>query len=310
MKKILLAAVITRAYAPLTSATSVSKGFLWNGDTTFTIPLGFNFKMAGTTISKIYFSGGNFIAGTINSAKQSGFIMLGAGLMDRGAITGTSKSDIRYTSTGTTGSRVFKLEVLNAGFEDEYFNNGELKDSISLQFWLFEGSNIVEFHYGSSMVSNFSDYFDPALRSGYMQNLDTATFQFDKFYVVNGSARNPALDSFTNFSSTKGLNSVPANGSVFRFTPKGSTTGIQHVSAGTLAKVFPTQCNGMLNIEHKGGRPMDFTIMNAKGQVITKGSAPNGLRVIDLSSVPSGVYFIQLMDAANATYETQKFIRL
>src|SRR6186713_3279288 len=76
----------TQAYAPLTSATSVNKGAIWNSDTVFTVPLGFNFKMDGTTTSKIYLSAGNYITSSNNTAKQSGFFLAGTGLIDRGTI--------------------------------------------------------------------------------------------------------------------------------------------------------------------------------------------------------------------------------
>lgn len=302
---------LTQPYTPLTGATSLTKGALWTSDSTFTAPIGFNFQMEGTTINKVFLAAGNFAASTRRTAKESGFIMLGAGLMDRGQNWQTSRSDIRYQTTGNAGSRVFKLEVFNAGFEDEYHNNGELKDSISMQLWLFEGTNVAEFHYGSSMVSNFNDYFGGLMRCGYIRNVDTATVAVEKFYVVNGNATVATLDSTTSFMSVKGLTSVPTSGTVFRFAPKGNkTTGVEQVSAGTLAKVYPTQCTGTLQIEHNNTQPLSYSIISMTGQIVAHGTVNRGTNVIDIARLSSGTYTISIVDESSRTYEGQKIIKL
>ena len=298
---------LNQAYAPLSGATSLSKNKVWTADSVYKVPLGFSCNFAGTPVSNIYFGGGNYLAPAI-SAVQSGFIMLGTGLIDRGAISGISKSDIRYSTTGATGSRIFKLEVHNAGFDDELLNNGELKDSISLQFWLYEGSNIAEFRYGSSMVSNFSDYFGPNLMCGYMKNMDTATTMFEKFYLLNGSAASPALDSLSGTFGNKGLSSVPASGTVFRFTPKGaSTTGVHQVAAGSLATVFPTDCRNELQIRAGVGR-IQYSILSTTGQLLSTGTTSGSTTTVDISMLAAGTYLVKLSDGYNA-YEVQKVVK-
>jgi hypothetical protein len=300
-----------QTYTKLSGATSLTKGNPWTVDSSYIAPLGFNFKMNGTTVDKVYLSGGNFVSSS-KGAVQSGFILAGTGLMDRGILLGTARSsDIRYLTSGTAGSRIFKLEIYNAGFEDEFLNNGELKDSISIQLWLYEGSNVAEFRYGSSAVNNFSDYFGPQMMCGYMKNMDTVNVTFEKFYVVNGTAASPTLDSTTVFPGTKGLSAVPANGTVFRFAPKGnSTTGITRLSAGVLANVFPTQCTGTLNVSHSNQKPLSYSIVDMAGQEIAHGYAPTGSSTIDVSAIAAGTYVIRLMNEEANTYEGQKFVKL
>jgi hypothetical protein len=301
----------SQTYTRLSGATSLTKGQPWTSDSTYEAPIGFSFKMNGTPITKVMINGGNFI-GTAQGAKQTCFLPLGAALMDRGILLGTARSsDIRYQTTGTTGSRIFKLEVANAGFEDEYFNNGELKDSISFQVWFYEGSNATEFRYGTSMVNYFSDYFGPQMTCGFMQNMDTTTMKFDKFYVVNGSSASPTLDSTTTIPGTKGLNAVPADGTVFRFVPKStSATGVNHVSAGELAEVFPTQCNGTLFIRHSNPKPLSYLITDMSGRIVSNGTVPTGKSAVDLSGAAAGTYTIRLLNAEADTYEVQQLVRL
>jgi hypothetical protein len=301
----------SQTYTKLSGAISLTKGLPWTSDSSYEAPIGFSFNMNGTPVSKLKVNGANFI-GISQGTKQTCFLPLSAGLMDRSILLGPARtSDIRYQTTGTAGSRIFKLEILNAGFEDEYLNNGELKDSISYQVWLYEGSNVAEFRYGSSMVNNFSDYFGPQMMCGFMQNMDTATLKFDKFYVVHGSPASPTLDSTTIIPGTKGLNAVPADGTVFRFTPKGNTaTGIKNVSAGELADVFPTQCNGILFISHNRAKPLSYMITDMSGRMVSNGTAPAGKTTIDLSGAAAGTYTIRLLNAEADTYEVQQLVRL
>ena len=270
-------AKLQQTYAPLTSTTSLSKGALWNSDSVYAVPLGFSFKLAGNAVSKIYLIAGNYISATPDAARQSGFIMLGTALTDRGQNIMSSKSDIRYTTSGSAGSRIFKLEIFNAGFDDEYFKYGELKDSISLQVWLYEGTNVLEYHYGPSRVSNFSDYFFGGLmRCGYVKNMDTVTGQIEKFYLVHETAAATSIDSIRSFTEFKGLPRVPGAGSVFRFTPASNPTGIGQLARGTLARVYPTQCSGNLSIANGGSEPVNYAIINTSGQIVLQGVVRTG----------------------------------
>ena len=263
--------------------------------------------MAGTAISTILTTGGNTVSAS-RTAVQSGFSLLCTGLMDRGRNAGIAKSDIRYATAGTAGSRIFKLEVYNAGFEVEFFDNGELKDSISFQMWLYEGSDIVELRYGSSMVSNFSKYFFPKMAVGYVKNMDTNTGNFEKFYLLNGTAAAPVLDSITSFSN-KGLSTIPVSGTVYRFTPKGKASGIVQVAAGTLAKVYPTQCSNQVTIERTGTAPLSYIIISSNGQLAAQGTAGGSRTAVDLSGMTAGSYFIKLVDG-NQACEIQQIIKL
>jgi len=118
----------TATYTPLTNATIANNG-IWYDTSSYTIPVGFNFKMNGTNSTTITLRDGVFI-GPDNNTIQNGFGILGTSLQDRNVGKTVSASPIRYTTTGTAGSRIFKLEVSNAGFSEEGQYNTD-NDSIS-----------------------------------------------------------------------------------------------------------------------------------------------------------------------------------
>lgn len=302
----------TQAYTKLSgTTTSLTKGKPWTSDSTFEAPLGFNFNMGGTVLNKVTISAGNYV-GFGQGTKQSGFVLAGTGLMDRSILLGSARaSHIRYQTTGTAPGRIFKLEVENAGFEDEYVENGELKDSISMQLWLYEGSNVAEFRYGNSAVNYFSTYFGAQMMCGFLKNMDTATLTLEKFYLAHGTPSTASLDSTTTFLGTKGLNAVPPSGTVFRFALKGSgANGITKVAAGTLAEVYPTQCAGTLFISNTKSAALNYTVSDMWGRIIANGIAANGKSAVDVSRAAAGVYSVRLFDERSGTFEAQQFTKL
>lgn len=95
-----------------------------------------------------------------NAPYASGFSAGAFGdLIDKGLPMGFSESPIRTQITGTAPNRIYKLEIRNAGFYDEYDASGSFTDSTSFQYWLYEGSNVLEMRYGPSSVQNLGIYY-------------------------------------------------------------------------------------------------------------------------------------------------------
>jgi hypothetical protein len=298
----------TSAYTPLAGATSLNAGKLWDGSTTFVLPLGFNFNLNGVTTQKLYVTGSIIYTG--RAAKQSGLVTLNTTFIDRGTIQGASRSQVRYNVSGAAGFRIFKLEYLNAGFEEEFDQNNEQKDSINMQVWFHEGSNAVEYRYGSSIVSYFQEYFGDRILSGYIKNVDTLTGDFDKFYLLNGTATAPVLDSMTTFDPSKGLRSVPVAGTVFRFAPKGNATAVERIAAGSLASVFPTRCQNGVQVRNTSSATLRAAIYSLDGRLMIQADAQPGDTGIDLSTVPTGQYVVRITNADRGLCETQRIEKL
>jgi hypothetical protein len=300
--------VQNQAYAPLTGGTSVNGTKPWTDTSSFSVPIGFNFKMGGKTITRLSLLNMATFA-TDTTGTISGFDFMGTSLIDKGIKGTTSKSPIRYTTTGTAGSRIFKMEIFNAGFWDEDDQYSTLNDSLNFQIWLYEGTDVVELRYGSSKISYYSDYFfigGPL--AGYVKDMKPATGDFEKWYLLKGTATAPAIDSFSSSSSglPPSLSAYPASGTVYRFVPK-TTTGIAGVLEADNIKVFPTVCTNRLMVVNKNNQQMMYQIVSLSGSVLAKGNIANGYNTLEVSNLPAGMYALTLMDnRGQATYKFAK----
>lgn len=219
----------TTPYAPLSGASSLNGSTVWD-DEDFSTTMPFSWKL-DSNLTETSFNLSLGIFGVFHSVTSymdmNGFYFGDMDAADRGTLTGTSSlSPIRYLTIGTAPNRIFKLEFANAGFYDEYDLYQTMNDSFSMQVWIYETSNIVEYHYGPSHITYASDYFGingtgPSI--GYMKHADFVGGTGD-LYFLTGNASSPTLDSamLPSFPATA-LNSWPASGEVYRFTPKWQT---------------------------------------------------------------------------------------
>jgi hypothetical protein len=166
------------------------------------------------------------IADPTKGTDLNGFAIGDIDIADRGRKGGgVSRSPIRYTTAGTAPDRIFKLELANAGFLDELAIYNTMDDSINLQIWIYETSNIVEYHFGSSRISNPNDYFHllgsgPVM--GYLKHVDYDMFSGGNVYYLKDSSSVIKVDTFALPPSAfppYALSAWPADGTVFRFTP-------------------------------------------------------------------------------------------
>jgi len=288
--------VTTDTYTPLTGGTSVNGSTMWDEEN-YKVPLGFNFKLGSTTITDFSLVSGSFAATDTEAAQISGFFTCDADLHDRGNAGGSaSMSPIRYAVSGTAGSRIFKMEVANAGFWDEYDIYSTNNDSLNYQIWYYETSNIVELRFGPSKISHATDYFmlgsGPVV--GFMKNIDPSSGSVDMLYYLDGSASAPTIDSTSNlFSISGGLSSYPANGTVYRFTPPGTGIG-NYAKELDGIKVLNTVCTDNIRVTNKYAAGATYTLTAMNGaNVNLNGTLQQGTNNIDLSALPAGVYVLQ-----------------
>lgn len=285
--------LLNQTYSPLSGATNLTQSIVWDSDFMTQIPLPFSYSINGASAqSSIGFLGTLLLSNSPNNP-ISGFSALGLELMDRSVVPGLPKSDILYQTTGTTGSRIFKLEIANAGFVDEFGTTNTLNGTVSYQVWLYEGSGITEFHFGPSNVPDFSVFGGPVL-SGFFSDLDTVIGTLDKIYTINGNPSTGGVDSFTFISSiNKGLSSLPANGTVYRFVPNSVVTQVKGITrVGTL--IYPTLCDDVLYIEKNDS--FTYDVISLTGQPVQHGASDTGRMKLDLSELVSGQYIIRLSD--------------
>jgi hypothetical protein len=283
-------------YAPLTSGTNISAGMLWD-DENWGIPMPFSFKIDGVPTSKFYIPANSAGPATDTMGTVNSFIPLGvADLLDRG--TTTPLSPIRYAVEGTAPSRIFKVEYWNAGFLNplDTVVSALPGDSVNFQMWVYETSDIIEFHYGDNHITAPSLVFfignGPLV--GYARQIDD-TGGIEKLYMLTGDPAAPDMDSTTDFTGATLLNEMPAKGTVYRFTPRSSGTSVSNPELLAKMKVYPTRTGSNLYISNNAGLKGEYSVYAMTGQqVINTTAMSSGQNELNVSQLPAAMYLLQV----------------
>jgi len=284
----------TQEYTDLSNPTSVNNNLIWD-DPGYTIPVGFEYNLFNNTSNQIVF---NYdLGGIIDTQCHESIAIIAstADLADRAYEedqyednTGTegSLSPISYQLDNSDNSKVFKLEWNNAGFYEDDENNYYM----NLQLWIYEGSDVIEIHYGPS---NVPDYFytweeDVCGLSEYDWNTGTGqSYVVEEgedgyqFGAVNFDDYNWEPNFFT---------SAPENGTVFRFYPE---YAIGMYELESTIKIHPNPAADFLSIENDEQLPMEYQVVSLDGRILKTGTSSEQKIQIDLSDLNTGMYFVR-----------------
>ncbi|MBM3918288.1 MAG: T9SS type A sorting domain-containing protein [Sphingomonadales bacterium] len=289
-------------YTALSSPTALTTA-TWD-DPSLTVTLPFPFQVFGRWASQLVFDGLGGEMFAVNTMSQDTLPLIGPyamDLCDRGYNTSTMLSPISYKTEGSAGSRIFKLEWKEAGsfYEVDSLGSTNAEMYISLQMWLFEGSNRIEFRYGNSLIPNPALFYngeDGAIVGIGMFNQARDLLSAE---LLSGAASAPQWQSG---GLPQPITGTPAPNTVYRFNPPG-TTGLfesglsQHLTAypnptqdGIWIRSASTPLVGKTEVSTAHildvqGRPVvDFEVMDASSQA----------QWVDLSFLPGGVYLLQV----------------
>ncbi|WP_026452619.1 T9SS type A sorting domain-containing protein [Aequorivita capsosiphonis] len=292
------------AYQNLVESTSLNNGDVWD-DPAYTISLGFDFILGGITYNTIYFPADGLGAElTTFPALEFGttavIVPIGQDMVDLGETTGVSLSPISYKIEGSAGNKILKIQWSNAGFYDDSFAS----DFMNFQVWFFEGSNVIEFHYGSSQIDNpFESYEEeagPMVAFAPLFNNDDSVF-IQNAYLLTGDPANPSVVILEGDDNAEGsLNGNIPTGTVYRFTPESLST--EDYSKADF-QIYPNPTSDYLNIRTQSN-DFTFRIYNALGQKTNTTKVENE---IDVSNLSNGIYFIRIESETGST--TKKFIK-
>lgn len=281
-------------YVNLTGSTSISNGVIWDpySGINATANLGFNFTANGNLIINTLHFSTNVIPTVVYSNQpnpNTGFIYAPfiGDATDRGAVTGTSESNISYKVDGIPGSRIFKLEWSNFGFYDEMASDNISSDFMNIQLWLYEGSNIIEFHYGPSNISNPTQSWggNPGFGCGLYPDYDFNSGQINgSAYAISGNGNNPSFAYTPNYEVF--VNTAPSSGTVYRFSPSNLATSEINTTADV--EIFPTIVEDSFQIKTKNGNKVKSVLVyDMSGKlIISKENASE----ISTEMIPSGIY--------------------
>lgn len=274
----------TNTYTDLTNPISLSNGELWD-DPNYSVPIGFDFKIFNDTITQFLFDedlGGVVYSPNINKA----IVVTAADIADRAYNTDDdiSLSPISYQVDGIEGTRIFKLEWENAGFLDDDYGN----HYINLQLWVYEGSDMIEIHYGPSNIDDISYNWEEDFCGFFELNEVEETAEG---YTLNENEDNYefSYNIIDDFFEPSYFTSIPENGTVFRFYPEYSV-GMDEIE--TVINTYPNPTTDFLNIDNSAQKNITYQIVSLDGRIIKRGQSDEAKIQLELQSLNSGVYLL------------------
>lgn len=287
------------SFTPLEEATSLDGGAIWD-DPTWTVPLGFTFYTANDTITTLYVGElGTTVYGIQDDSLSDIFLPYFDDIAN--ADNDTLVSPVSYVVEGPPGFQICKIEWLNVGFYEDWAANGTYTNTTSFQLWLYENSNVFEYHYGPSNITNPSIiHMFGAPAAAFLENLNQNTgFNWDGFYSVTGNTDAPTITTLSNAEvlAAQGipayalLNGEPAEGTVYRFAPT-----FVNVEENSLVAfdVFPNPTSGVLNVFNPTQEVVLAQILSADGKIVQVETLNSGRNSIHTENLSSGFYILRV----------------
>lgn len=291
-------------YNDLTGTTIANNNVTWD-DPQFILPIGFSFQLYDTTITELVIEDWGFgteIATSPFEDEANGVIIpYGADLIDRGSDTinysgqSGSLSPISYKTSGTAGSRIFKLEWKNAGFYNDISNDNVSTDYINVQLWLYEGSNDIEIRIGNSLITqgvNFDGFSGPHIGLYPSYNSDTDVL-FSNGVNLDGMPSAPITKSASSIYQEHLDEETIQSGTIYKF--KALTVGIEELADELeYISIRPNPAKDFIAIDLNNDlvKIKHITLTNANGQKIEE--INYNFERVDISELSTGVYFVQI----------------
>lgn len=272
----------TEPYEELTGDISLNNGEIWD-DPEYSVTLPFSFELNGTTTNHLFFATlGAGLATEAGTDLLSVVTPFETDLLDRGALDEIeSLSPISYKVEGAAGSRIFKLQIKNAGSYAELFENGTMDMFVNFQLWIYETSSKLEFRYGPNDIPDPNLFYEEAAGpiSGVLE-IDLINEEFSNLNLISGTPEEPFL-----VSELLTLFGTPSEGTVFILSldePLNVGWDITHSSS---------YCNpnGVIELEVTGGFPPYAYLWN------------NGETTSTIDGLEGGTYAVTVSDDANNT---------
>lgn len=303
--------------APYTTiaGVSVTNGLMWDEDID-TIPVGFNFKLYNMQNDTISFIGGSYgsFNDVINDPLLTALSPMFEDLCDKAFDPAVNVegdpggvSNISYTTTGTAGNRICKIEVNNAGFYGENSAVTTTSSTVNYQVWLYETSNDIEFRFGNMTILNAAiNFLNPGgFICGVIDELDFNNVTATNSNLLNGPHANPTMVGLSP-TGTDYITGTPQNGRVYRFTNNTITSVKQNSKVNGLG-LYPNPAKNKLYVANISSELNNARIefYDLAGKQI---HSENLKEQIDLSSFTKGIYLVKIKTQNNESVFVNKII--
>lgn len=300
------------------TGTVVSGGLKWD-DPNFQIPIGFNFQLYnGIPNDTINFFGGEAV--TFNDPNSDPYITAAfpmfEDLCDRAFDPNTDNegdaggiSDLSYTTTGTPGARICKIEVKNAGFFGENEANSTSASFVNYQIWLYETTNDVEFRFGSVSIQNHTLNLTNGTAGfvcGMFDSLDVngTAYVATASNMLNGPHNAPSMVAL-NPNLTDVISGNIQSGRVYRFAKSIPTSIKSQASSLAGVSLFPNPAGDVLNIKLVDQKEVVVDFFDVSGKLIYS-ETTNGK--VSTSSLPNGFYIVKVKSPGSSELLTSRVI--
>ncbi len=297
---------ITASYVELTNPIVVTTNNDWYNKQ-YAIPIGFPFTIYHKNTDSLFLNRifgfesvtERLVDDNQDYAYSNAIFMypIEAEIVDRGFGTNNSLSSISYQLEGTAGNRILKVQWKNVGFEGEYDSLGTLNYFINYQLWLYEKTNIIEYHYGPNKIDNaqIAYYGDdiPDVGFHFLRIISVLENKSDiRANLLAGNPNSPYMQIEDGFDfPEERLDGTPANGIVYRFVPINGSVGITQKTKNSLA-IYPNPASTELYIQANTNEPIQ--ILSFSGTLLKEyTNMPQGLQRIDISNLEKGMYIIK-----------------
>lgn len=300
------------------------EGIAWDDPYSDPIDMPFPFTYQNVEIENFTIDGyGALIFNEIYNEAEfqtAGLFMDYVGLEERG--------NVYYEVTGSEGDRILKVEFRDVSS----YNNYTGDDTFNFQIWLYETSNVIEYHAGYSNVPG--EYFVNSIED--LMGEEPKEFIFSAVFTNEGDFLTESgedlymhyvrqeeemySDSLAAFLTVSGesdmdafldvlLGHYPDEGTVFRFTPVDVPSGIVKIPSASV-KIYPNPASDHLNLEITDAQLSlsAYDIYDVYGKKVLSGQINSRNTAVSLSGLGSGQYIIKVGNSsAEGIY---KFIKL
>ena len=219
------------------------------------------------------------------------------------------------------GDGVLKKEFQNFAFERELnLGGGNLVSRANLQIELDYENLCVEFHYGPSTISSdLEGYFENNVIIGsvfgwFYEEVIGAEWIEDWLYLVGLVSGDPSNPEFNLIyedpdfdEELEYLNSYPEEGTVYRFCYMETTSVDELLSVEHSLTFYPNPASDFIQIKNETEAEIrELIIFDQTGRVVMRTRDSGN---IDVSSLPSGMYFVGARYAGAEHFQYGKLVK-
>ncbi|MDZ4663656.1 MAG: T9SS type A sorting domain-containing protein [Bacteroidota bacterium] len=284
------------------SGTTLTGGQKWD-DLDYVLPIGFTFTLYTQTGTSINLSWGGQLL-TFNDATNGPYVSFAAAMFedicDRAYYPNVDMegdpggiSPISYTTVGTPGNRICKVQIANAGFYGENDLYSTSTSYVNFQIWLYETSNRIEFRYGGVNIQNPSDnIYNSATGfvTGLADSVDVNTGDSPTSNMLDGPYANPNVIPWNNAVNMYVAGAVES-GRVYRFDWISAPTQLVKNSQDASIEIYPNPSSQKIVISGISLNESKINILDLNGKEVEFSMKNN---VVDVSEFNNGVYFMHI----------------